>query len=57
MHALPEGLNVKLENKMTFALEGRAEDPPGACGYKRGVAGPNPIKENGGRFKLKKLSS
>ena len=53
---------------MNSALEGRVEDPPGAClqvhadlpgacGYKRGVAGPNALKENGGRFKLKKLSS
>ena len=48
---------MKLKNKMTFALEGQGEDPSGACGYKRGVAGPNLIKKNGGRFKLTKLSS
>ena len=45
-------LNVKLENIMMYALVGGMEVPPGACGYKRGVAGQNPIKENSGQIPI-----
>ena len=37
-----------------YMLAGGTEVPPGACGYKRGVAGPNPIKENDGQIQIYK---
>ena len=39
---------------MTYTLAGGMEVPPGTCGYKRGVAGPNPIKENGRQIQIYK---
>ena len=45
---------MKLKNIMTYALDCGTEVPPGTCGYRRGVARPNPIKENGGQIQIYK---
>ena len=41
---------MKLENTMVYTLVGGVEVLPRACGYKGGVTGPNPIKENSGQI-------
>ena len=51
---LEKFLNVKLEI-MTYTLaDGGTEVPPGTWEYKRGVAGLNPIKKNGGQIQIYK---
>ena len=37
---------------MTYALVDGVEVPPGASRHKRGVAGPNSIKENGRQIQI-----
>ena len=59
MHSQYKRTLVKREaqNVMMYVLDGGAEVPPGTCRYKMRVAGPNPIKENGGQFQISKLST